>query len=485
MSKHTKKGKSYKSISRHTKNERLTKKRKSNKSKSHKSHKLHNKSSAITLYKNDLGTRLLIMPNRNETATASIYFYFKVGSKNETPEIGGISHFIEHLIFKGSPKYPNYLDISKTFDSNGISFNAYTSKDTTAYHYKFLSNKENLDLICKITSDMIFNPLMREKDIKTERNVIIQEYNDDIDDIDEFIDDKIETCLLDGHPLGCPIIGSLKTINSINREDIITYHKKYYRSDNLVIGFSGNMGDEYTKIIEKYFNGSNSNNIKHKHKFLPISLQSQGVSQIIPFVDKNPNSEIDCFPKDLKQDYIHIIFKTKGNLDPLKHQYRLIKNILGANMSSRLFVEIREKLGLVYSIKCDLTNYEEVGYFDIYTQNEAKDTIKCIQQIFKELVKFKEHGVEDKELNENKKNYCDLFKTGFDDIEYENEHFAKQILLNIPLETINMRIDNINAITKEELKTVANELFKFNKVHIITFGKVKKNTIKKVLDKFV
>ena len=478
MYKHTKKGKS---ISRHTKNKRLTKKHKSHKNKSQ-----NYKTSPIKLYKNDLGTRLLIMPNRNETATASIYFYFKVGSKNETPEIGGISHFIEHLIFKGSPKYPNYLDISKTFDANGISFNAYTSKDTTAYHYKFLSNKENLDLICKITSDMIFNPLMREKDIKTERNVIVQEYNDDVDDIDEFIDEKIEHCLLDGHPLGRSIIGTLKTIDNINRKDIITYHKKYYRPDNLVIGFSGNMRDEYTNIIEKYFNGkSNNNNHYRNHKFLPLSLLSQGVSQIIPFVDKHPESAIDCFAKDLKQDYIHIIFKTKGNLDPFKHQYRLLKNILGANMSSRLFVEIREKLGLVYSIKCDTSNFEETGYFDIYTQNESKDTLKCIQKIFKELVKFKEHGVGEKELNDNKKNYCDLFKTGFDDIEYENEHFSTQVLLNIPVETIEKRIETISAITSDELKNVANELFKFNKVHIITFGKVKKNTIKKLLDKFV
>ena len=159
MSKHTKKGKSN-SISRHTKHKKVTKKSKLHKTKSHKS-KSHNQACPVKLYKNEIGTRLIIMPNRNETATASIYFYFKVGSKNETPEIGGISHFIEHLIFKGSPKYPNYLDISKTFDANGISFNAYTSKDTTAYHYKFLSNKENLDLICKITSDMIFNTLMR------------------------------------------------------------------------------------------------------------------------------------------------------------------------------------------------------------------------------------------------------------------------------------------------------------------------------------
>ena len=476
MYKHTKKGKSYKSIYKHTKNNRLNKKYKSHKTKSHKT-KSHNHISPIKLYKNELDTRLLIMPNRNETATASIYFYFKVGSKNETPEISGISHFIEHLIFKGSPKYPNYLDISKTFDANGISFNAYTSKDTTAYHYKFLSNKENLDLICKITSDMIFNPLMRDKDIKTERNVIVQEYNDDIDDIDEFIDGKIEECLLDGHPLGRPIIGTLKTIDSINREDLIKYHKKYYRHDNLVIGFSGNMNDDYTNIINQHFSGKSS-------KFLPISLQSQGVSQIIPFIDKHTECAIDCFSKDLKQDYIHIIFKTKGDLDPMKQQYRLIKNILGANMSSRLFVEIREKLGLVYSIKCDLTNYEEIGYFDIYTQNQAKDTVKCIQQIFKELVKFKKYGVGEKELNENKKNYCDLFKTEFDDIEYENEHFASQLLLNTPIETVEKRIENINSITADELKTVANELFKFNKVHIITFGKVKKNTIKKILHKF-
>ena len=139
--------------------------------KSHKSHKTkkHLSNKHVKLYKNDSGTRLLILPNRDETATASIYFNFKVGSKNEPKEINGISHFIEHMIFKGSPKFPNYLDISKTFDANGISFNAYTSKDTTAYHYKFLSTKENLNIICKITSDMIMNPLMREKEINTER----------------------------------------------------------------------------------------------------------------------------------------------------------------------------------------------------------------------------------------------------------------------------------------------------------------------------
>ena len=486
---------------RHTKKNQKQKKYKSHKTKSHKSHKTKSHKSHKTkphktkkksyksqsnylpteqplkLYKNHQDTRLLIMPYRNDTSTASIYFNFKVGSKNEPKHISGISHFIEHLIFKGSPKYPNYLDISKTFDANGISFNAYTSKDTTAYHYKFLSTKENLDIICKITSDMIMNPFMREKDIKTERNVIIQEYNDDADDVDEYIDEKIEERLLDGHPLSYPIIGTLKTINDINRKEIVDYHKKYYRPDNLVIGFSGRMRDEYFPLIEKYFGGSKT--------YKPIETNIQGISEITPFIDKHLKYEVECFPKDLKQDYIHIIFKTKGYFDPMRNYHKLLSNILGSNMSSRLFVEVREKLGLVYSIKCDTTTYEEIGYFDIITQNESKDTLKCINAIFKELVKIKKELVSESELKANKKNYCDIYQTSFDDIEYEVEHYSRQILMNRPIETIKMRVDSIQKITSQDIQNAAKELFDFNKVHIITFGKAKKNKIQSIVDKYI
>jgi len=454
-----------KSTHKNNQSSRVHKKHKSHKTKKH----LSNSNTHIKLYKNDSGTRLLVLPNRDETATASIYFNFKVGSKNEPKEINGISHFIEHMIFKGSPKFPNYLDISKTFDANGISFNAYTSKDTTAYHYKFLSTKENLDIICKITSDMIMNPLMREKEINTERNVIIQEYNDDADDIDEYIEEKIEACLLEGHSLGRSIIGTLKTIKDINRKELVEYHKKYYKPDNLVISFSGKLFDNYLPLIQSYFGGSTN--------YKPIDSNIQGPIEIIPYDDKHPNYEIDCFSKDLKQDYIHIIFKTKGYYDPLRMQYKLLMNILGGNMSSRLFVEVREKLGLVYSIKCDMSTFEELGYFDIYTQNDAKDTIKCIRSIFKELVKIKEHLVSDIELKENKKNYCDIYKTNFDDIEYENEHYSRQILSNMPIETVQMRINKIQNITNLEIQNAAKELFDFNRVHIITFGKIKKNKI--------
>jgi predicted Zn-dependent peptidase len=379
-------------------------------------------------------------------------------------------------MFKGSKKYPNYLNISKMFDANGISFNAYTSKEITAYHYKFLSTPENLDIICKITSDMIFNPLMRDKDIKPERNVIIQEMKDDSDDIDEFIAEQIEHYLFQGHPLENPIIGNNKTLQHITRKHLVDYHTNYYCPDNLVISFSGKMHNNYIPIITKYFHST----------FTPTPLDNQNRTiQIIPYIDKQIEPIIHCIPKTLEQDYIHIIFKTKGYFDPLILQYKLLSNILGGNMSSRLFIEIREKLGYVYSIKCDLTNYEEVGYFDIYTQNETEKTMKCIKEIMNQLDKIKKYGVTEKELLDNKKNYCDIFKTQFDDVEYENEFYNKQLLCNKPLETMSERITRINQITSEEIKNTANELFNFNKVNIITFGKTNQKKINSVLECFV
>ena len=476
ISKNNNHSKKYKIHNKNSHNKNLHNKKLHKKTKKNISQSQKHENTKIKLYKNHYGTKLLIMPNKVENTIATIFFYFKVGSKNETEKINGISHFIEHLIFKGSSKYPNYLDISKTFDSHGISFNAYTSKDTTAYHYKFLSTKQNLDIICKITSDMIFNPLMSEKDIKTERNVIIQEYNDGVDDIDEYILEKIETSLLEGHPLGLSISGTLKTINSINRKEIVDYHKQYYRKDNLLIGYNGRMYHDYLPLIKKYFGGVNSYNT--------IPLNTQGISQIIPFIDKHPQFKIDCFLKDLKQDYIHIIFKTKGYYDPMYIYFKLLVNILGGNMSSRLFVEIREKLGLVYSIKCETTNYEETGFFDIYTQNETKDTIKCIESILKELIKIKENLISEIELEENKKNYCDIHITKFDNIEDEIEHYSRFILTNRPIETLDMRINNINNITALNIKNVSRELFDFNKVHIITFGKATKTHIEKILQKY-
>lgn len=431
--------------------------------------------SGYRLYENDKKTRLLLLPDRHETATASIFFYFKVGSKDEGENVHGISHFIEHMLYKGSAKYKNYLDISKTFDANGISYNAFTSKDMTAYHYKFLSTPDNLELICKITADMLFSPLMRTSDITPERNVIIQELKDDEDDIDDYINNILEERLLSGHPLSRPIIGTIESLNGIGRAELVKYHETHYTPANLMIVISGNLPNKFMNCISRYFTGG----------FREISLNERRSVALIPYSDKHSSYTIDCLSKSLQQDYIHLIFKTRGYFDPHLLEYKMLANILGGNMSSRLFIEIREKLGLVYSISCDITYYEEVGYFDIITQNESKNTIKCIANILAQLVKIKKHGINELELKENKKNYCDIFRTNFDDIEYENEYYAKQIIFNKPFEPASERIRKINALTCADIQKAANELFDFNKIHIITFGENKKTGINHVLRKYL
>lgn len=452
---------------------------KSNKKHSRKTHNQsqHHDTKTVRLLENGHKTRLLVMRHRNDTRTASIFFFFKVGSKNEQPGVMGISHFIEHMLFKGSPKYPSYLDISKTFDANGISFNAFTAKDMTAYHYKFLAREENMDIICRITSDMIFHPLMREKDLTSERNVIIQEMKDDEDDVDEWIGDKIDSSIIHGHPLANPIIGNLKTLDATNRKELLDYHREYYRRDNLVIAVSGNIKPSFLAMLDKYFSPSEKG---HTHGFKEIQSATQRASNLIPYIDTNLRTTIECFDKSLKQDYVFIIFKTRGAFDPLINHYKMLANILGGNMSSRLFVRIREQLGLVYSVRCSITNYEEMGYFAISTQNENKTTLECMQNIFIELDKIKTHEVSSQELIASKKNYSDIFITNFDDIEYENEYYAKQVLFNLPLEPATKRIEKIQAITASELLDTAKTLFNYDKMHIITFGKVRKNEIEKI-----
>ncbi len=427
-------------------------------------------------YQNKDSVKLVIMPNKSVSSTSSIYFYFKVGSKNEEEEFSGISHIVEHMVFKGSNNYKTYIDISRPLDALGIEFNAFTNKEITGYNFKFLSTDENIDLILKIAKDMCLNPLMRLKDFELEKKVVIQELKDDVDDIDEFIEDETEKILFNNHPLSRPIIGTLKTINNIKIQDLIQYYQKYYRLDNLLIGISGNIHNKLHKILNKYFKPFNKYDVQ-------TSLSKQ--VSLYPFIDTQNNTIIKCIPKSLEQDYIQIIFKTKGIFDNVNNNiHNLICNILGGNMSSRLFVELREKLGLIYSVKCNLINYEEVGYFLIYLQCEHKNTLKCLDKLFYELNKFVKNSVSLKELNSFKNNYINQFISNFDNIETENEYYSQQILFNKKIETINEKIKCIQNISILDINNASRSLFDLNKATIIIFGKSDKNNVDKIVNKY-
>jgi len=414
------------------------------------------------------GTQLLTLQDKSFQAMI-IYFYVKIGSKNETPEVNGVSHFLEHMLFKGTQKYPSHQDINKTLDRKGIDFNAFTDKNMTGYYFKFLPTEKTMRLVCNIVYQMLFKSLNRKKDLQVERNVVIQEFNEMMDTPDDYVNEIIEAFVFEGHPLGMSVIGTKETIKNISKDDIDLFYNSNYKHSNMFISMTGNFPNRFRDILETLF-------IKSKPKKEILTGQS---IKIFPFTNIIRQSPLKYVHRKLQQNFLSVLFPIGGIYDSKQNHYRLISNILGGNMSSRLFVRIREELGLAYGISCSTSNYEEAGYFEIHTKTEPENTIKCLKNILIELKKFIGKQLSNKELEDNQKNYCDIFKTGFDDLENVSEFYTEQYFFNTKKEDIKGHINHINAITTKDIQNVSHELFDFKKMMVVCYGECQQ---KKLLD---
>jgi predicted Zn-dependent peptidase len=414
------------------------------------------------------GSQLLTLQDKTFKSMI-IFFYVKIGSKHESPKINGISHFLEHMLFKGTEKYPNHQDINKTLDSKGIDFNAFTDKNITGYYFKFLPDENTMKLVCDMVYQMLFKSHNRNKDLQVERNVVIQEYNQMIDTPDDYVNEIIEKFVFEGHPLGMSVIGTKKTINTISKKDIDQFYQSNYKHSNMFISMVGNFPHHFKNIIEKLF-------IKSEPK---KKILTNPTIKIHPFTAAIKKSPLKYVRRNLQQNFLSLLFPIRGLYDSRLNQYRIIANILGGNMSSRLFVRIREELGLAYGISCDMSNYEEAGYFEIHTKTEPENTVKCLKNILIELQKFMDKKISDRELENNQKNYCDIFKTGFDDLENVAEFYNEQYLFNTEKEDMKSHIKKINKLTTQDIKKIATDLFDFKKMMVVCYGECQE---KKLLD---
>ena len=315
------------------------------------------------------------MTLQNKTFQSMIlYFYVKVGSKDETPEINGISHFLEHMLFKGTKKYPSHIEINGILDSKGIDFNAFTYKNMTAYYFKFIPEEDNLKIVCNMIHEMLFKSLNRKKDLDVERNVVVQEFNEMMDTPDDYVEEIIEDFVFKGHKLGMSIIGTKKSIHNISRQNVVDFYNKHYVPKNMLISMTGNFPLKYKELVEKYF-------IKSKN----ISSDYNPCSNIRTITLPIKEHKLRYEPRKLQQTFLSMVFPIQGLFDKNNNIYRVIANILGGNMSSRLFVKVREEMGLAYSISASISNYEEAGYFIIDTKTEPQKTTQTFKAILNEL----------------------------------------------------------------------------------------------------
>jgi len=402
------------------------------------------------IYTFDNGLQILSLQDDN-IQSVSIYFYIKVGSKDESPHLNGISHFIEHMVWKSTPNFKNPLAITRYLDTLGTSYNAFVNKYLTAYHYKFPSNLESLDKICSINKEMLFESKFKDKDIKIERNVILEELKSGINDHDRYFDDQLEKKIFKDHPLGLEIGGDINTVKKIKKEDLINFYKEKYKSSNMFIAIVGKLPTGYLKAIKKYFVPPSSKKIVNPIKQInirPFQLELN-----------SDNIKITSALEKVPQKHLAICVFTPGLYGNKRLHHKLISSILSGSMASRLFIKMRDVLGLVYQINADTVNYHEIGYFIIQSKMKPQNIKLAIKAINEEINIIKKNGFTEKELKITKKHTISNLIMNMEDSEFKTEFYAEQLFNYSKIKTLNQYKNEINKISLPEINKEFKNLF--------------------------
>ncbi len=320
----------------------------------------------------------VLMENIPHVRSVAIGVWVDIGSRDESNELAGISHFIEHLMFKGTEKR-TAKDIAEALDAVGGQLNAFTTKEYTCYYARVLD--EHFLLGVDLLGDMLLNSRFDQADIDRERNVIVEEIKMYEDAPDELVHDVIASTIWQSHPLGRPISGYEKTVQRLSREQLLSFYHKYYSPGNMVISVAGSFDNQNVINALNDTFGKLTGTKKERLYTLP-----------------EPACQVGCRAKENEQ--VHICLGTQGlALDDKKiYILQIINTILGGGLSSRLFQEIREQRGLVYSIYSYHSSYHDSGLFCIYTGLSKQNVRSTLELIFKEIYNIQSNGVSAAEL---------------------------------------------------------------------------------------
>lgn len=398
------------------------------------------------------GLRIVTVPMK-ETQTVTVSVMVGVGSRYEKNQEAGLSHFIEHMLFKGTKKRPTTLDISEELDAIGGEFNAFTSKDRTMYYAKVDSKHVNTAL--DVISDIYLNSKIEEKEIAKEKGTIIQELNMYEDIPMKNIVDLFENVLYPNTKLGREIIGYKKTIQSLKRNDFIDYMNRFYVANDTVICVAGRFDEK--KIIKEL-----------KKVFGKMSSGKKAKIERVKENQKKPVVKI----KFKKTDQTHLVLGSRAYNWDHKDRYALglLAIILGGNMSSRLFIEVREKRGLAYYVKSNTELYEDVGYIATQAGVEHKNLEKTILTILGEYKKISENKVSEKELRNAKDCIKGQAVMGMEASDEVAMFHIDQEVTHGKIITLEEKFSLIEKVTTEDIARVAKDVFRSGKLNLAVIG---------------
>ncbi|MGB2791086.1 MAG: pitrilysin family protein [Candidatus Moraniibacteriota bacterium] len=398
------------------------------------------------------GLRVILAPMK-EAETVTVLITTATGSRYEAKKEGGLSHFLEHMFFKGTKKRPTALSISEELDAVGGEYNAFTSKDRTAYYAKV--DKKHAEMALDIVSDIFLNSTLPAEEIDRERGPILQELNMYEDTPVRHVGDVFEMLLYGEHPLGRDIIGTRENIKSFKRSEFIRYLNRAYVASNVVVGIAGNFDATWAKeIIERSFadmrTGKNPERkkITEKQKAPAVLLQSK------------------------KTDQTHFILgvRTFDFFHADRYTLAVLSTILGGGMSSRLFMAVRERRGLAYSVHTGTDAYHDAGYLSTQCGVEHGNLEKTIAVILEEYKRIATEAVPEKELlkaKEHIKGSMAMHLESSDDIV---GYLVDQEVLKGEIVLPENRYAKIDAVTSADVRRVAEMIFRSDRLNLAIIG---------------
>ena len=369
----------------------------------------------------------------------SLGFWFNVGSRDESLETNGITHFIEHMLFKGTKKR-SAKRIATEIEACGGYLNAFTSKEQTCYYGRGLTN--HLTKTFDVISDMILNPSFKPNEIKKEAGVIIDELNDIQDNPEELIFEKFEEIIFAGSSLGYPIIGTKKNILNFSQLDFFNFIKDKYGNNRLVIAASGAVEhNKLLKLTNKYFNGDLGTGSLRRKYFNSIN-----------------NVKLELINKEIQQVHAIVGRSTVGFKSEERVKAALLAQVLGEGSSSRLFQAVRERNGIAYQINSFLNSFYDVSSFGVYLSTNERMFDKALSVIYKEFRKLREKKISQAELSKAKEALKGNFILSLENTSNRMIRMAQSELYHNKIKSTDEVLNKIESVSVNDIIETANDL---------------------------
>ena len=393
----------------------------------------------------------IITEQMQHIRSASIGVWLQTGSRDEDPESNGISHFIEHMVFKGT-KHRTAEEIARQVDSIGGNMDAFTAKECICFNVKVLD--EHVPTALDILSDLVLNPIFDTADIARERGVIMEEIKMDEDNPDYLVHEIFTQNFFKDHPLGKPILGTKETVKRFERPSVVDAYAHRFAPSNIIVSAAGNLDhDRFVELVTGHF---------EQMKPMKNGFHSSAPKIVSRIILRNK--------KALEQVQLCLGVPAHPIAHEKRHAGYILNTLLGGGMSSRLFQNIRERQGLAYSIYSDLNPYRDTGCLAVYAGTSLASASKVVQSVVSEFHKLKVEPVPEEELSRSKAQLKGSLMLSLESSTARMSNLARQEMYFDRFYDLDELIEKIEAVTTDDLTSLANEFFKTESVAVTALG---------------